>query len=375
MAVSTVPLLSRRRMLGVSTLAVGAIGSVPALAAGGGGAPPVFGPADGVALLSRNENPYGPSPSALRAIDEQATKGAYYAEGGIQRLAAMIAERHGVTAEHIVIGNGSSEVLNAIGLAWKGRGPMVGPALFWDTCALYATRQGATLKRVAMTPDLEIDLAAMDAAVTPGTSLVHVCNPNNPTGRLIPGATMAAFVQKVCPRATVLVDEAYNELTDDPQASSVIPLIKAGANLIVARTFSKIYGMAGLRIGYSISSPEHAALIRSHIMSSANTAGLAGAIASYNDEPFLRYSKGKVVEAREMIVDAAKRAGLRVLPSQTNFVFVQVPDADKLRAAMAERNVLIRGTYGPWKNWSRVSTGRIEDVARYAAALPELVRA
>ncbi|MEP9403037.1 histidinol-phosphate transaminase [Sphingomonas sp. VNH70] len=373
-AAAVVP-LSRRRMLGASTLAAGAIGAMPALARATPGDAAVFGPAAGVALLSRNENPYGPSPGALRAIADQSTKGAYYAEGGVQRLAAMIAERHGVTPDHIVIGNGSSEVLNAIGLAWKGRGPMVGPQLFWDTCALYATRQGAVLKRVAMTPDLDIDLAAMDAAVVPGTSLVHICNPNNPTGRLIPGATMAAFVQKVGARATVLVDEAYNELTDDPAASSVVPLVKAGANLIVARTFSKIYGMAGLRIGYTISAPEHAALIRSHIMSSPNTAGLAAAIASYDDEPFLRYSKGKVVEARRMILAAAKRAGLRVLPSQTNFVFVEVPDADRLRAAMAARNVMIRGSYGPWKTWSRVSTGRIEDVARYAAALPELVRA
>ncbi|MGN5374458.1 pyridoxal phosphate-dependent aminotransferase [Sphingomonas hankookensis] len=236
-------------------------------------------------------------------------------------------------------------------------------------------RGRGTLNRVAMTPDLGIDLAAMDAAVGQGAALVHICNPNNPTGKLIPGPTMAAFVRKVGPRATVLVDEAYNELTDDPAGASVVPLVKEGANLIVARTFSKIYGMAGLRIGYTISSPEKAALIRTNLMSSPNTAGLAGAIASYNDEPFLRYSKGKVVEAREMILAATKKAGLRALPSQANFVFVEVPDADRLRAAMAERNVLIRGTYGQWRNWSRVSTGRIEDVARYAAALPELVRA
>lgn len=365
--------LSRRSLLSAGAMAGAVLAARPAAARPPA---PVFGPAPGVALLSRNENPYGPAPSALRAIADQCGRGAYYAEGGMRRLAAMIAERHGVTPDHVAIGNGSGEVLSAVALAWGAKGPIVAPSLFWDSTARYAERQGVSLSRVPLKPDMTVDLDGMAAAATPATGLVHICNPNNPTGMLIPGPAMAAFVRKVGPTAPVLVDEAYNELTAVPDAASVVALVREGQNVIVARTFSKIYGMAGLRVGYTISAPDKAEVIRSHLMSSSNTAGLAAAIASYDDEPFLRYSKSKVVEARQMIEAAAKKAGLEYLPSETNFVFVRVPDADGLQQAMAARQVMIRGKYGPALNqWSRVSTGRIEDVARYVAALPELVRA
>jgi len=366
--------LDRRALLTAGAVAGVAAAARPAMAAA---APPpaLFGPQPGVALLSRNENPYGPAPAALRAVADACGKGAYYAEGGTRRLAAMIAERHGVTPDHVAIGNGSGEVLSAAALAWGAKGPIVAPSLFWDTTARYAERKGVAMTRVALKPDMGVDLAAMAAAVKPGTGLVHVCNPNNPTGMLIPGPEMAAFVRRVGPVAPVLVDEAYNELTSAPEANSVVGLVREGQNVIVARTFSKIYGMAGLRVGYTISSPEKAEVIRTYLMSSNNTAGLAAAVASYADEPFLRYSKAKVTEAREMILAAAKSAGLECLPSEANFVFVRVPDADGLQKAMAARQVMIRGRYGDLNQWSRVSTGRIEDVARYTKALPELVRA
>lgn len=370
--------LSRRNLLTAATIGAAATAARPALAQMSTAiapAPTLFGPAPGVALLSRNENPYGPAPSALRAIAGQCGKGAYYAEGGMRRLAAMIAERHRVTPDHVAIGNGSGEVLSAVALAWGAKGPIVAPSLFWDATARYAERKGVTLTRIALKPDMGIDLDAVVAAAGPGAGLVHICNPNNPTGMLIDGRTMAAFVRRVGPTAPVLVDEAYNELTAAPDANSVVGLVREGHNVIVARTFSKIYGMAGLRVGYTISAPDKAELIRSYLMSSSNTAGLAAAIASYDDQPFLRYSKSKVVEARQMIQAAAKSAGLECLPSETNFVFVKVPDADALQKAMAARQVMIRGKYGQLNEWSRVSTGRIEDVARYVQALPELVRA
>lgn len=319
-----------------------------------------FGPADGVALLSRNENPYGPAPSAIRAMADVAARGCYYADRGLNRLTAMIAERHGVAPEQVVVGSGSTEILSAIAMAWREKGSILCPDLFWDTTAVYAERKGATLKRVALGPDV---------------GLIHICNPNNPTGMALDGDALRGFVRTAGRTATVLVDEAYNELTDRPDARSVMSLVKEGANLIVCRTFSKIYGMAGLRVGYSISSAEHAAIIRGWLMSfGGNSAGLAAAIASYDDTGFTGMSRQRVLEARGMIVDAVKAAGLTALPSETNFVFVKVPDADRLQKAMAGQGVMIRGAYGRWTQWSRVSTGRIEDVRRYAAALPGLVR-
>lgn len=366
---------NRRSFLAGAAAATGAgVFPLPGLTvAAAAAAEPDFGPLTGQALLSRNENPYGPAPSALNAIAETARMGCYYNDRGLARLTAMIAERNGVTPAQVVIGEGSTEVLCAAALAWGRKGSILAPALFWDTTVQYAERQGITAVRVPLMADMSVDLAGMATALDDSVAMVHLCNPNNPTGMLIPPGDLRAFIGKVAPRATVLVDEAYNELTDRPDDNSTIDLVKAGADVIVCRTFSKIYGMAGLRVGYAITSEANAARIRSHQMSfGGNLGGLAAAIASLNDTPFLEKSRAAVLEAREMIVDAVAKAGLAALPSQTNFVFVKVPDANALRDAMAGKGIAIRGAYGSLNDYSRVSTGRIEDVARYAAALPEL---
>ena len=334
---------------------------------------PDFGPKIGQALLSRNENPYGPAPSALRAISETAKMGCYYNDRGLARLTAMIAERHQVAPTQVIVGEGSTEVLCAAALAWGRKGAILCPDLFWDTTVLYGERQGVKSVRVPMTTDMGVDLTAMAAALNDSVAMVQICNPNNPTGILIPTADLRAFAAKVTPKATLLVDEAYNELTDQPEDNSMIDLVRSGADVIVCRTFSKIYGMAGLRVGYAITSEANAATIRSHQMSfGGNLGGLAAAIASYNDTPFLEKSRAAVIEARQMIIDAVVKSGLTALPSQTNFVFVAVPDANALRDAMAAQGISIRGAYGTLNGYSRVSTGKLEDVARYTAALPML---
>jgi histidinol-phosphate aminotransferase len=173
----------------------------------------------------------------------------------------------------------------------------------------------------------------------------------------------------------VIVDEAYNELTTDPEANSVMENVRAGENVIVARTFSKIYGMAGMRIGYMMSTPQNAKLISDYVMSSLGAPQIAAAVASYNDEPFLKHSKAKVTEAREMVYAAVKSAGLTALPSETNFVYVKVPDAAALQKHMAGKQIMIRGPYGKLTEWSRVSMGRIEDVERYCKELKAYYKA
>lgn len=366
----------RRSFLAGAGLATG-LSALPlhslAAAAEPGMIEPDFGPKIGQALLSRNENPYGPAPSALRAIAETAKMGCYYNDRGHAKLTAMIAERFQVSPSQVVIGEGSTEVLCAAALAWGRKGAILCPELFWDTTVLYGERQGVQSIRVPLTADMSVDLDAMAATLDDRVSMVQICNPNNPTGILIPSNDLRAFVAKVAPKATVLVDEAYNELTDRPEDNSMIDLVRAGADVIVCRTFSKIYGMAGLRVGYAIASEENAKLIRSHQMSfGGNLGGLAAAIASFNDMPFLEQSRAAVLEGREMINDAVAKAGLTALPSQTNFVFVAVPDANALRDAMAAKGISIRGAYGALNGYSRVSTGKLEDVARYTAALPAL---
>ncbi|MEQ8772686.1 MAG: histidinol-phosphate transaminase [Erythrobacter sp.] len=356
---------------GIAPLAGGALSP---LAAAAPTAASDFGPVGGEALLSRNENPYGPAPSALRAVAESARMGCYYADRGLGRLADMIAERHRVSPRQVVLGSGSTEILCAIALAWGAKGKVLCPDLFWDTTVRYGERQGVEAVRVSLGSDMGVDLAAMTARLDDSIALVQVCNPNNPTCMLIPSAEMRAFADTVTPTATLLVDEAYNELTDAPGDNTLIDLARSGRDVIVCRTFSKIYGMAGMRVGYAVTTEENADLIRGYLMSfGGNVAGVAAAIASYNDTGFLADSRAKVLEGRAMILDAVSKAGLTALPSQTNFVYVKVPDADTVRTAMEQRGVRIRGAYGPWKQWSRVSTGRLEDVERYAQALPEII--
>ena len=368
--------LSRRSLIGAASAGTTlALGGVPAIAE----AKPqstLFGPRPGVAWLTYNENPYGPSPRAIEAMAEAASKGCYYADEATDRLRSMIAERFGVTPAHVVIGNGSTEVLSAAALEWGRAGPIVCPELFFADPLQVAERHGARLVHVPLRADMGLDLDAMAAAAAANkASMVYLCNPNNPTAMLVDPGALRAFADKLPGGTTLLIDEAYNELTDAPQANSMLGLVKAGRNVIVSRTFSKIYGLAGLRIGYALSTPANAARINGNIMTiDLGTSALAAAIASIDDTAFMAFSKNRIVEARGMILDVTKRLGLETLPSQANFVFVRVPDADALKARMADRGIIIRGAYGKWKSWSRVSTGKIEDVRRYTAELPAALR-
>jgi histidinol-phosphate aminotransferase len=369
--------ISRRSLLGAASAGT-ALGFGGVRAVGRPTAkPPLFGPAPGVAWLTYNENPYGPSPRAIQAMAEAASKGCYYPDEATDRLRATIADRFALSPEHVAIGNGSSEVLSAAALEWGRHGAIVCPELFFDEPLRVAERHGARLIRVPLRPDMNIDLDAMAAAAAANqASMVYLCNPNNPTAMLVEPDALRALSAHLPAQTTLLVDEAYNELTDRPGENSVADLVKAGRNVIVSRTFSKIYGLAGLRIGYTLSTPANAERINGNIMTiDLSTSALAAAIASLNDPAFTTFSKNRILEGRSMILDATRRLGLQTLPTQANFVFVHVPDADALKARMAERNIVIRGVYGKWKNWSRVSTGKIEDVRRYAAALPEVLKA
>ena len=367
---------NRRNFLAGAGLATGlsALPMVSNAAMAAESVQPDFGPTNGTALLSRNENPYGPSPSAIKAITENAKMGCYYTDRALEKLHMMIAERHNVDVKQVVVGSGSTEILCAISLAWGRDGAILCPDLFWDTTVKYGERQGVQSIRVPLTSDMNVDLAGIEAGLTENVSLIQICNPNNPTGVLIPATDLRAFAAKTAPKATLLVDEAYNELTDAPDDNSMIDLVRAGADVIVCRTFSKIYGMAGLRVGYAITSEANADRIRSHMMSfGGNFGGVAAALGCYDDFAFLDQSRAMVLEGREMIMDAVAKSGLTALPSQTNFVYVEVPDADAVQKAMAERGIRIRGAYGKWTQYSRVSTGMLADVERYAKALPEVI--
>ncbi len=372
--------VSRRLFLGGgATLAgAGALGaSVPLAASASPASLPGFGPAAGVAKLNANENPYGPSKPALEAMAAASGQGAYYVGDSVGMLKAMIAERNGVDAQQVSLSAGSSGVLTYLAVAASKQGSLLGPDLFWDTTVNKAVQQGGEIVRTAKTPDLAIDLDAMYEAIDDAVAMVQITNPNNPTGMLLDGDALRSFCRKASKKCIVLVDEAYNELTEDPEYNSMVPLIKEGHNVVVARTFSKIYGLAGMRVGYMIASPENTELVNRFGLGdyAMNQAGVAAAVASYNDFGFLAISKSKIIEARDMVTQATTELGLKPLPSQTNFVFVDLGglDAEIFRQKMAARNVLIRGIYRDYTHWSRVSMGRLEDVERYVKALPAVL--
>ncbi len=335
----------------------------------------LYAPPRGIAKLNANENPYGPSPSATRAMAEASTHGAYYVRASAQKLREAIAERHDLSVDHVALSSGSSGVLTYLALASSQKGKILTPDLFWDTTSLMGVRNSAFgIERLPKNENLVIDLKAMEAALHDDVAMVQITNPNNPTGTALDSEELKKFCRRASEKCVVLVDEAYNEVTDNPAASTMIPLVKEGKNVAVARTFSKIYGLAGMRVGYMIARPELLQTVSQFGLGDygLNQAGVAGALESFNDFAFLEYSKSKIVEGREMITEAIRSHDLDALPSQTNFVFVNLGhrNAEKFRVAMAKRNVMIRGIYRDYSQWSRVSTGRLEDIQMYVDALP-----
>ena len=214
---------------------------------------------------------------------------------------------------------------------------------------------------------------ARAAAVDDSVSLIYICNPNNPTGLTLDGDTLRDFCRSVGRKAVVVVDEAYNELTDHPAYTSMVDLVREDENIVVMRTFSKIFGMAGMRVGYGMARPDLAKTIAGHVMAWPNVVGLAAALASYTDDEFIKFSRTKIHEGRKMVNDTFRRNGVEPLPSQANFVYADIGrNATEFQKRMAERNILIRGSFDHYPNYTRVSMGRIEDIEVFQQVFTEV---
>lgn len=332
-----------------------------------------IGPPPGVITLRSNENPYGPSPQAIKAAEEAVIKGAYYPGGIRNDLLGVIAERNNLSMEHMFLSSGSNEGLQAAMVAYGKKGKVVLPELTYSDHLGYSKRMGVELKRVPLNKDMSIDLDGLAAAVDDSVSMVYVCNPNNPTGMTLDGDELRDFCRTVGRKAVVLVDEAYNELTDDPVYTSMVDLVHEGENVMVMRTFSKIFGMAGMRVGYGMARPDIAELVGGHVMAWANGVGMSAAYASYLDGEFIDFSRAKIIEGRKMVNDTFRRNGIEPLPSQTNFVYADIGrDANAFQRMMENRNIQIRGAYQTYANWTRVSMGKIEDLKTFDRVFTEV---
>jgi histidinol-phosphate aminotransferase len=338
-------------------------------------APAVFaqdGPVPGMITLSANENPYGPSPKALKEASRALRMGAYYPRRVPGQLMDAIAEKNGLSRDNVFLSSGSNEGLQAAMVAFGKRGKVLLPELTYSDHLSYSKRMGVELVRVPL-KDMAIDLDAMAAAVDDSISLVYVCNPNNPTGMALDGDELRDFCRTVGKKAVVLVDEAYNEITDDPHYTSMVDLVREEENVLVMRTFSKIFGMAGLRVGYGMGHPDIAKLVGGHVMAWGNVVGLTTAYHSFLDDEFIRFSRDKVLTGREMVNETFRRNGIEPLPSQTNFVYADIGrDADEFQKRMEDKGVQIRGTFQTYSTYSRVSMGRIEDLEVFDRVFTEV---
>lgn len=328
--------------------------------------------------LGANENPYGASPAACAAILDVLHGLHRYPDPRGAELKHALAARHGVEPAQLLLGNGSHELLMQLAQAFAGPGREVVVSRYgFAVHVLAAQAVGATLRVAEALPCTHAmprghDLAALAAAVTPATRLLYLANPNNPTGTWFTTDALTQLLTCIPRQVLVVVDEAYLEFVTDPALTSAIALLPRHPNLIVTRTFSKGYALAGLRVGYAVA---HAALItvleRLRESFNVNTLGLAAATAALHDPQHLARTCASNAAARDVLAAALRDRGLFVYPSQTNFLLVEFgSDSARIEHALLERGVVLRPMAGyGLPECLRISVGTPDENRRLLLAL------
>ncbi|WP_343610870.1 histidinol-phosphate transaminase [Novosphingobium sp.] len=327
------------------------------------------------ARLGVTENPFGPSPAARRAIVESVAEAAYYPHSEAP-LRDIIAKQEGLARDHLTLSSGSLDALTLLTVAIAAGGRVVAPQPTYATHLIYAARQGIETDWVKLRADHHIDLDGMLAAIGPRTKLVYICNPNNPTGVRPDPEALRAFCIAASTKVPVLVDEAYFELAPDPHRQSMAALVREGHDVIVTRTFSKVYGLAGFRIAYTLARPERIALLNSRITTSRNQAGLAAATACLGDSAYLAGAIAYLKGCREQIYRICQANGLRYLPSDGTFVYVDCGmPAVEMQKRLAALSVEVRLFEGDaYRNWMRVGTATPAELTYFGQVLPRALK-
>jgi histidinol-phosphate aminotransferase len=329
--------------------------------------------ASGVVRLSSNENPYGPSPAALNAMRRSFDLAWRYPDEAADALVAELAKLHAAPGDHILLGDGSSEILKlgAAAFTGPGRSAVVAEPTF-EATARYARTAGAEVVKVPLTSDYRHDLERMLPA---GAGLVYLCNPNNPTASLTPKAEVRSFLARVPATTMVMVDEAYAHYADSGDYESVIPLVKDHPNLIVARTFSKIYGMAGLRCGYAVAQPETIERLREQqAWDSLNIMALAAARASLADSAHIERSRRLNRDTRAYVGSTLAAMGYQPIPSQTNFLMADLRrDVGPVIDALKQRGVEVGRRFPAMPNCLRVTIGTRPQMEAFLAAFRKVL--
>lgn len=329
--------------------------------------------ATSVVRLSANENPYGPSPAAFDAMRQAFDLAWRYPDEAADALVAELAKLYGVPGDHILMGNGSGEILKLTAAAFTARErPAVMADPSFEAIGRYARTAGAEVVKIPLTADYRHDLARMLPA---GAGLVYLCNPNNPTASLTPKAEVRSFLARVPVATMVLVDEAYAHYADSDDYESVIPLVKEQPNLIVARTFSKIYGMAGLRCGYAVARPETLERLRQQqTWDSVNIMALTAARAGLGDSAHVERSRRLNRETGTYVRSALEAMGYPPIPSQTNFLMVDVRrDVGPVIEALKQRGIEVGRRFPALPSFLRVTIGTRPQMEVFVGALGKVV--
>lgn len=323
--------------------------------------------------LSANENPYGPCTGACEAVSRAAPQGARYPYDAIEKLTQRLAKLHGVPSEMIVLGNGSGEILRIAAGAFTGPGrALVTADPTYEAPGRYAQLMSAPVEKVALTAgDFRHDVAKM---AVPKAGLIYVCNPNNPTASITPKREIAALVAAIPSGAMLLVDEAYCHFAQSPDFDSALGYVTAGKDVIVARTFSKVYGMAGLRIGYAVARKDVAQQMQRHVLgNNTNALGLEAALASLEDADLVPRNRDRINQTRRLITEWCDRNHVKYAPTQANFVFFHIGrPVGPVITAMRDRGVMVGRPFPPLTDWMRVSVGAPEEVRRFLSEYENL---
>jgi histidinol-phosphate aminotransferase len=330
--------------------------------------------AGSIVRLSANENPYGPCPKALQAITESFGLACRYPDEHNNVLIDNLAKLNNVDHSQILLGDGSGEILKLCAETFTGpqNGKLVAADPTFEAILSNASANGAEVVKVPLTSSFAHDLSKMLGAAKRG--LIYICNPNNPTASITPKGELRDFIGKVPPETMVLVDEAYFHFADSPEYESVIPFVREHPNLIVSRTFSKIYGMAGLRCGYCVAQKETIERMRRNQMwDSVNCMALAAATASLDDPDHVPNGQRLNKEAKTFTTSELEKMGYKTIPSQANFIMFDCkkPVVPLIRA-MKERNVHVGRLFPALPNHMRLTIGKKSEMETFLTAFREV---
>lgn len=321
--------------------------------------------------LRSNENPYGPSPLARKAMRDRINVSNRYDWELLDELMEKIAQKHHLTSQNILLGAGSSEILNLVALYCSKQ---AGNLIIADTTFDYwtVTAENAGLKKIAipLTSDKKHDLTAMLKAIDADTKLLYICNPNNPTGTICANETLVHFITEATKRTKVLVDEAYLDFTDQP---SLANLVTENRNLIIAKTFSKIYALAGSRIGYALAHPDtilELSTLQYATNGSVSVVSASGALASLKDDQFVTETIALNKEARNYTITQLEQLNLPCIASHTNFVYFSLENyKHDFFEQLKKRNIQGTKIYEEKGKWSRITIGTRKEMEEFIKAV------